>query len=161
MQGSSIFPSTLQLLYIYSLCSWCNFLGVFSLCFTCKLMWYICVIPCPIKRKVMSSSCFFFFFAYLLVYCGILLWLLGHVPSLIHSPKMLLLDGILSTWPNAPIVAPLVALIEHNLHFEFWFIMNQVGWGPWVMLSIQPWGITRDRLQMQNMKYGMSSKVFQ
>jgi hypothetical protein len=40
----------------YSLCLWYNFLEVFNLYFTCNLMWYICVIPYPTKRKVMSSS---------------------------------------------------------------------------------------------------------
>ncbi len=34
-----------------------NLLEVFSLYFTCNLMWYIYVTPCPTKRKVMSSSC--------------------------------------------------------------------------------------------------------
>jgi hypothetical protein len=32
------------------------FESLFSLCFTCNLMWYICVTPHPTKRKVMSSS---------------------------------------------------------------------------------------------------------
>jgi hypothetical protein len=42
----------------YSLCLWCNLLKVLklSLYFTCNLMWYICVIFRPTKRKVMSSS---------------------------------------------------------------------------------------------------------
>jgi hypothetical protein len=40
----------------YSLCSWYNFLEVFSLYFTCNLMWYIYMTPCPTKRKMMSSS---------------------------------------------------------------------------------------------------------
>ncbi len=46
----------------YSLCLWCNLLEVLklSLYFTCNLMWYICVTFRPIKRKVMSSSCFMF-----------------------------------------------------------------------------------------------------
>ncbi len=35
---------------------WYNLLEVFSLYFTCNLMWYICVTPCPTKRNVMSSS---------------------------------------------------------------------------------------------------------
>ncbi len=40
----------------YSLCLWCNLLEVLTLYFTYNLMWYICVTPCPTKRKVMSSS---------------------------------------------------------------------------------------------------------
>jgi hypothetical protein len=44
------------LFYSYSICSWCNLLEVFNLYFTCNLMWYICVIPYPTKKKVMSSS---------------------------------------------------------------------------------------------------------
>ncbi len=35
---------------------WYNLLEVFSLYFTCNLMWYIYVTLCPTKRKVMSSS---------------------------------------------------------------------------------------------------------
>jgi hypothetical protein len=45
-----------QPLLLYSLCLWCNLLEVLNLYFTCNLMWYICMIPYPIKRKVMSSS---------------------------------------------------------------------------------------------------------
>ncbi len=42
------------LLYIFNVCD--AIFWKFSLYFTCNLMWYICVIPCPTKRKVMSSS---------------------------------------------------------------------------------------------------------
>jgi hypothetical protein len=48
--------ATLQFSYWYSLFSWCNFLEIFNLYFICNLMWYICVILCPTKKKLMSSS---------------------------------------------------------------------------------------------------------
>jgi hypothetical protein len=32
---------------------------------------------------------------------------------------------------------------------------------PWIVLLTRPWGITNDRLQKQNMKYGMNFKIFQ
>jgi hypothetical protein len=67
-----------------------------NLYFTCNLMWYICVIPYPTKRKVMSSSHFMF----ILLLCQSIMeffFSLGHVPYLIHLPKMPLLDGILSS----------------------------------------------------------------
>ncbi len=55
-QRSFICPCHLTIVLVRSLCSRCNLLKVISLYFTCNLMWYICVIPCPIKRKVMSLS---------------------------------------------------------------------------------------------------------
>jgi hypothetical protein len=62
-QESSICPCHLTTPFLsYSLCLWCNLLEVliFSLYFTCNLMWYICVTFRPTKKKVMSSSCFMF-----------------------------------------------------------------------------------------------------
>ncbi len=38
--------------------------------------------------------------------------------------------------------------------------MNQVWWGPWVVLSIRPWGVIGDQLQKKNMKCGVNSKIF-
>ncbi len=70
---------------------------------------------------------------------------------------MLLLDGILSIWLNIHVPAPFV---EHNLHFEFRFIIDEVGWKPWVVFLIGFWGITNNQIQKQDMKYGMNLKFF-
>ncbi len=57
MQNSSIHPMPFHNpIYTYALFSWYNLLEVFSLYFTCNLMWYIYATPCPTKKKVMSSS---------------------------------------------------------------------------------------------------------
>jgi hypothetical protein len=97
-QESSICPMPFDNpICTYSLFSWYNLLEVCSLYFTCNLMWYIYVTPCPIKRKVMSSSRS----TSLLLLCWsnveFFYGFFRHVPYWIHSPKMPLLDGILST----------------------------------------------------------------
>ncbi len=131
---------------------------VFSLYFSCNFTWYICAISSPIKRKVMPSSHFTFplFFSSLIW----LLWLLRHVPCMIQLPKVLLLDGILSTWLSIPTLTLSIAWLEHNFHFKFRFIINEVGWKLWIILLIKPWSITGDQLKKQDMKYGMNLKVF-
>ncbi len=98
---------------------------IFNLYFTYNLMWYICVIPCPTKRKVMSSSHYMFL---LFLYRSIVEFFygfLGDDPYMFHSPKMLLLDTILSTWSSIPTHAPLIALtwaqppIQILIHYEW------------------------------------------
>jgi hypothetical protein len=64
----------------------------------------------PLKGK--SCPHFILHFLWFLpVYCGILLWLLGHVPCLIHLLiKMHLSNGIFSTWLSIPVLTLLIAL---------------------------------------------------
>ncbi len=54
-----------QPLLLYSLCLWCNVLEVLNLYFTCNLMWYIYVTPCPNKKRwcLHHVLCLFCFFA--------------------------------------------------------------------------------------------------
>jgi hypothetical protein len=56
MQEVPFVQVILTTLFVHSYCSWCNLLKVFSIYFTCNLMWYIYVTPCLTNIKVMSSS---------------------------------------------------------------------------------------------------------
>ncbi len=144
----------------YSLCLWYKFLEVFNLYFICNLMWYICVIPYPTKRKVMSSSHPMFFLLLCRSIVEFFYFFLGmfHIrfvhPRCLYRMISFPLDQIF------PLSPPLLLWFEHRLHFKFWFIMNEVEWGPWVVLLIRLWDVTGDRFQKWNMKCGMNFKIF-
>ncbi len=123
MQKSSICPCHLTTPLVHLLCSWCNLLKVFNLYFTCNLMWYICVIPCRTRKKVMSSlhPMFLLFF-----YRSIVEFFYGFLGMFHIWPKMLLLDGILSTWPSTLALAPLIALTWTQPPFQ---ILVHYEWG--------------------------------
>jgi len=56
IQESSICPCRLTTLLVILIMFMMHLLEVFSLYFTYNLMWYICVTPCPTRKKVMFSS---------------------------------------------------------------------------------------------------------
>ncbi len=99
--------------YVHDVISW-KFLTFISFTTWCHTFMQF---PTPLKERWCPHH-ILCFFCYLSVYCGILLWLFGHVPYLTHSPKMPLLDGILSTWLSIHVLAPLVALTWAWLPFQ-------------------------------------------
>jgi hypothetical protein len=130
MQESSICPCHMTTPFVHSLCSWRNLLNIFGFYFTYNLMSHICVVPCPTKRKVMSSShpmfllplfqsIVEFFYGFLRMFH---IWFIH--PRCLYRMVFFPLDQVFSLSP------PSLLWFKHNLHFKFWFIMSEIRWRP-------------------------------